>query len=90
MREIFLDGSYLCEEENAHEYLKDKLDLPEHYGRNLDALYDCLTDFSDTHIGIKVPDDKTIYFTRVLRVFKAADRKNENLIVKILSGDTDL
>lgn len=89
MREIFLDGIYLCEEEKAHEYLKDKLDLPEYYGRNLDALYDCLTDFSDTHIEIKVPNNKTIYFGRVLRVFKAADRENENLIVRILPVDTD-
>ena len=83
MREIFLDGTYLCEKDNAHEYLKDKLDLPEYYGKNLDALYDCLTDFTDAVIEIRVPENKTIYFRRVQRVFKAADRKNDNLTVKI-------
>ncbi len=89
MREIFLDGTYLCEKEKAHEYLKGKLDLPEYYGGNLDALYDCLTDFSATDIEIRMPEEKTLYSRRVLRVFKAAARKNENLIVKILSVGAD-
>ena len=31
-----------------HDYLKDVLDLPDYYGKNRDALYDCLTDMSDT------------------------------------------
>ena len=89
MGKIFLDGIYLCEKEETQEYLKDKLDLPEYYGGNLDALYDCLTDFSDTFIEIRVPEDRTTYFGRVLRVFKEAARENENLTVEILSVDTD-
>ena len=28
--------------ETAHTYLKEILHLPDYYGRNLDALYDCL------------------------------------------------
>jgi ribonuclease inhibitor len=29
--------------DSLHDYLASMLDLPKHYGRNLDALYDCLT-----------------------------------------------
>ena len=36
-----------------HDYLKRKLGLPDYYGGNLDALYDCLTGIcEDTRIGI--------------------------------------
>ncbi len=42
MKYIKLDGKKLKKE--PHEYLIKKLDLPDYYGRNLDALYDCLTD----------------------------------------------
>ena len=42
--EVRLDGRYLEEPDAAHVYLAEKLDLPEYYGGNLDALYDCLTE----------------------------------------------
>jgi len=29
--------------ENVHDWLKQELSLPEWYGRNLDALWDCIT-----------------------------------------------
>ncbi|KAF1342960.1 barnase inhibitor [Bacillus subtilis subsp. subtilis] len=33
--------------EVLHDVLKDKLDFPNYYGRNLDALWDCLTGWVD-------------------------------------------
>ena len=39
-----LDGKLIKKE--GHDYLKNALDLPDYYGGNLDALYDCLTEFS--------------------------------------------
>ncbi|RAP47536.1 MAG: ribonuclease inhibitor [Methanosphaera sp. rholeuAM6] len=42
MKHITLNGKKIKKE--SHEYLIRKLDLPDYYGRNLDALYDCLTD----------------------------------------------
>lgn len=42
MKHIVLDGKEIKKE--SHDYLIKKLDLPDYYGRNLDALYDCLTD----------------------------------------------
>lgn len=44
MAEITLDGLELQSMEEAHDLFARALDLPEWYGRNLDALFDCLTD----------------------------------------------
>jgi len=38
-----LDLSPVQTKEQLHDLLKDALRLPEHYGKNLDALWDCLT-----------------------------------------------
>ena len=40
--------------ETAHTYLKEILHLPDYYGRNLDALYDCLCEII-TKTTITVP-----------------------------------
>jgi len=41
---ITLDGARLTERTAAMDLLQEALSLPEGWGRNLDALYDCLTD----------------------------------------------
>ena len=41
---IVLDGRRMDGRAAAHAELKEKLDLPEYYGNNLDALNDCLGD----------------------------------------------
>lgn len=50
MKEITIDCRGL-DKSQLHQALKDALTLPEWYGNNLDALYDCLTELSeDTHL----------------------------------------
>lgn len=44
METIRLDGARLCRRDEAMELLGQTLALPEWWGRNLDALHDCLTD----------------------------------------------
>lgn len=44
METVKLDGAQLCCREEAMERLAQALALPEWWGRNLDALHDCLTD----------------------------------------------
>lgn len=44
METVKLDGARLCDREEAMDTLGAALALPEWWGRNLDALYDCLTD----------------------------------------------
>ena len=36
-----IDGAVMLSRAAAHAELKRALELPEHYGENLDALYDC-------------------------------------------------
>lgn len=53
MRTIMIDGREMTSRENAHTYLAKILSFPDYYGRNLDALYDCLGDISEkTHLVI--------------------------------------
>lgn len=47
MVEIVLDGQVLQSLEDVHDRFAQALDLPEWYGRNLDALFDCLTDLGE-------------------------------------------
>ena len=81
MKQITLDGNRLGVAAQVHDYLKETLDFPEYYGKNLDALYDCLTDLADIEITITAPDKDGAIFQKVLRIFKAANRENEGLKV---------
>lgn len=47
MRKIMIDGRDFENIEVLHDVLKDKLDFPDYYGGNLDALWDCLTGWVD-------------------------------------------
>ena len=81
MKQITLDGNILADIAQVHDYLKEMLEFPEYYGKNLDALYDCLTDLVDVEITITTPDEDGAIFQKILRIFKAADRENEGLKV---------
>ena len=87
MQKITLDAQYLLEKEIAHEYLKEKLELPYYYGKNLDALYDCLTEFVDVEICIdtshvdELQKENSTYYHKIMRVFQAAARENIELKV---------
>lgn len=47
MRIAVLDGDAISTREELHDALARELALPAWYGRNLDALYDCLTDLGE-------------------------------------------
>ena len=84
MKQVILDGNILADAAQSHDYLKEMLEFPEYYGKNLDALHDCLTDLENVVITITSPDENGAIFQRILRVFKAADRENETLYLNIL------
>ncbi|HGE5782854.1 MULTISPECIES: barstar family protein [Bacillus] len=53
MEIIQLDGRKFTSKEVLHKILKEKLDLPNYYGENADALWDCLTGWIDTPVTIE-------------------------------------
>lgn len=46
--DVVLDGRLMVSREAVHDLLAEKLELPDYYGRNLDALYDLLGENSRT------------------------------------------
>ena len=44
-RRFIVDLAGICSAARLHAALAEKLPLPEHYGRNLDAFHDVLTEF---------------------------------------------
>ena len=67
------------EKETAHTYLKEKLRLPDYYGGNLDALYDCLTDEEEMEIEVENREQAGKYFLRIWNVLLDAAEENEGL-----------
>ena len=49
-----LDGKLI--KRGGHDYLMEALNLPDYYGKNLDALYDCLTEM-ECEIELINPDE---------------------------------
>lgn len=45
-RHVTLSGNRMKTKTDLHTYLAKKLTLPDHYGKNLDALHDCLSAYS--------------------------------------------
>ena len=80
--ELTLDAALFGNEKQVHNYLANALHFPAWYGRNLDALYDCLTDHrEDTVIRLKHwPDHGPLY--RITRVMQ--DAAEENLHLKVI------
>ena len=46
MSAYILDGAMMDTKERAHQHLQRQLGFPAYYGKNLDAMYDCLTDMA--------------------------------------------
>ncbi|MDO5708379.1 MAG: barstar family protein [Andreesenia angusta] len=73
----------------VHEYLKKKFNFPEYYGKNLDALYDCLTSLKgEYNIVIKNRDDRNIIsesdIDSLISVFNSVKRKNNEFYISIV------
>ena len=74
-----LDALQMLTKTETHPYLKKMLELPEYYGGNLDALYDCLSERDDIEVEIQnMPEGKS-YVSKVVHVMKDADVKVEIL-----------
>ena len=88
MKEIIIDGSTIETAGDLHEALAQALSLPDWYGRNLDALYDCLTELGEDthlqlhnwhHIEFRLKD----YSGKAVYVFHYAMEENPHLTVSL-------
>lgn len=53
MKEVTIDCRGCVSRSHLHKVLADALSFPDHYGSNLDALHDCLTDIGqNTEISL--------------------------------------
>ncbi len=84
MKHCILDGEAIGTREQLHEILQRELELPEWYGRNLDALYDCLTDSHDL-ISIEFQNREALtdhlgrYARALEQVLRDAAMENEQI-----------
>ena len=83
MKMILLDGRQMTDRGRAHTYLQQQLELPEYYGRNLDALYDCLTDMNRVQIVLtyiaEMTENLGDYADMLLAVFAEAAEENPDM-----------
>ena len=85
--EIVLDEKRFRGRSRAHAYLKEKLNFPDYYGKNLDALYDCLGEIMEETV-IVVPriirNNEYLgdYGQTMLQVVRDAAEENPMLTVR--------
>lgn len=85
---IHLNFSAMKTRKELHQYLKEKLGLPDYYGENLDALYDMLTEAKEKRAirveGLAACNEKMQgYGDKILRVLKDAERVTDGLTVEL-------
>ena len=85
MREIVLDCRDIANKRQLHEALKAVLCLPEWYGKNLDALFDCLTELDDeTHLILQNWDHEATFACGFESVFTDAATENKAFTYTII------
>ncbi len=80
---IIIDFSDCLYLDSIHNEIKEKLDLPDWYGKNLDALWDSLTGIIETPVEIEIvfkPKTKTAqemkpYVEKIINVFMDAEKE---------------
>jgi len=84
MKKVKIDVTNIHTVGALHVYLAYMLDLPAHYGRNLDALHDCLsTESEETRIllmGKACSDEMRAYLPRLEQVLGDCAEDNEKII----------
>ena len=86
VKKVVLDCEKLLRRKEAHLYLAEMLDFPDYYGKNLDALYDCLTELGECTIvlrGDNILRGSEGYGAKVLKAFQEAASANPRLKLEV-------
>ena len=87
MKQITLEGQRMLTRENAHAELARAFKFPAHYGKNLDALYDFLTEIDTPECVFQHSEDMVEalepYGLKLLQTLIEASIKNPNFKLKI-------
>ena len=92
MKRVQLSAAAWRTPAEAHAALAAGLGFPAHYGKNLDALHDCLTDLDDTQLVIEdcaLAGDRLENWSGFLAVFFDAASENPRLSIRLLPGNGD-
>ena len=88
---VDLDFSDCHTYDDIHDYIREKLELPEWYGANLDALWDSLSGIMyipadiTIHYHPKKGEDRDVvnYMKRVIGIFKGVEKEYDVIIVHL-------
>ena len=86
-----LDGRQIADRSGLHDLLVEKLELPDYYGRNLDALYDLLTERREElaleliHVS-ELRSNLGCYADAFLNTLKEAAENNPVITVKFFDN----
>lgn len=88
MKDIIIDGSVIFTSPDLHNALISALALPSDYGKNLDALYDCLAEIDeDIHLQLHnwhhIEANLKDYSGKAVYVFHCAMDDNPHLTVTL-------
>lgn len=84
MKTIIIDGEKIISMMDIHELFASELNFPDYYGKNLDALFDCLTEHKEP-VEIRfsnrsrLVDTLGVSFRRLMAVIDDAASENENI-----------
>ena len=79
---VTIDCGGCADKKALHARIAAGLDFPVWYGKNLDALMDCLTDLEDTHVTLTGWQDVTFPADGFWETFRDAERENPGLTVE--------
>ena len=92
MNRVQLSARKWRTEQDVHDALARALQFPGYYGRNLDALFDCLRELTDTQLVIEdcaFAAERIERWGKFLMVFFDSAMENPGLQIRLLAGNGD-